>query len=127
MFKNKVAKISYPCKAKNNKEVVQFLFFLFCYTMCYVSKQSGRNLIFFVFLDFAMVYAMFQNIDGQNFISFVFLYFAMLYYVSKQSSQNFIFFCFSYTVAVCDCVFLLYDFFLLLLLLSKLQSLISPT
>ena len=34
-----------------------------------------------------------------------------------------------YTVAVCDCVFLLYDFFLLLilLLLSTLQSLISPT
>ena len=32
----------------------------------------------------------------------------------------------SYTVAVCDCVFLLYDFFLLLLL-STLQSLISPT
>ena len=31
----------------------------------------------------------------------------------------------SYTVAVCDCVFLLYDFFLLLL--STLQSLISPT
>ena len=30
-----------------------------------------------------------------------------------------------YTVAVCDCVFLLYDFFLLLL--STLQSLISPT
>ena len=36
-------------------------------------------------------------------------------------------FCFflCYTVAVCDCVFLLYDFFLLLL--STLQSLISPT
>ena len=49
--------------------------------------------------------------------------------VTQSQSATVSFICtISYTVAVCDCVFLLYDFFLLLLLLlSTLQSLISPT
>ena len=81
------------------------------------------------------------------------LYFVSLWFFTQSQSATVYFFCtISYTVAVCDCVFLLYDFFLLLiytvavcdcvfllydfflllillllLLLSTLQSLIFPT
>ena len=57
------------------------------------------------------------------FLSF-FLFFCF-YPAGAAAGSCFLLVSSSYTVAVCDCVFLLYDFFLLLL--STLQSLISPT
>ena len=54
-----------------------------------------------------------------------YFFLAISFFTQSQSATVYFFCTISYTVAVCDCVFLLYDFFLLLL--STLQSLISPT